>query len=388
MKIAILGSSDTVHIQRLVQAFVQRGHDVHVLSMKPFPIPGATFERFKVPPFGWRYPYRWRRRWTAYMRDLFRRFDVISVHFLSDWGITESVAAEGCLVVKAYGSDVDHPPDTPPPGVELIEARRSLLQCADRVVAPSRWFREKVAAYGAIDPAKIDVLPFGVDTERFTPACRLTGWKAGPTRVVGFCKGFEPVYAPLSFIEAASRVLVACPDVRFELVGEGSLRQTCRERAESLGIGHAMRWIDFLPHEDLPGIMSSWDVVAITSVKESFCVTAIEAAAMELPVVATDVGGLRESVEHGRTGLLVEPGKPHLIADGLVTLLNDSARRREMGACARRRVAERYQWQHCVDRWIDIFKTVRAQRNSMRRRESRITAGNPIGTLLNVSGDR
>lgn len=384
MKIAMLGSSDTVHIQRLVKALVHRGHDVHVLSMKPVPILGATFERFKVPPFGWRYPYRWRRRWTAYMRDLFRRFDVVNVHFLLDWGITESVAGEGCLVVKAYGSDVDHPPDTPPPGIELIQARRKLLQCADRVVAPSRWFREKVAAYGAIDPAKIDVLPFGVDTERFTPAQP----RRHHTRVVGFCKGFEPVYAPLSFIEVASRVLAACPDVRFELVGEGSLRQTCRERAESLGIGHALRWIDFLPHGDLPGIMSNWDVVAITSVKESFCVTAIEAAAMELPVVATDVGGLRESVEHGRTGLLVEPGKPHLIADGLVTLLNDSARRREMGASARRRVVERYQWQHCVDRWIDIFKTERARRKPMRCGESRFPARNPLGTLLNVSGDR
>ena len=353
MKIAVLGSADTVHVQRFVKALADRGHQVHVVSMKPGPIPGATFERFQVPPFSWRYPYRWRSRWTAYLRGLFRNYDVVNVHFLQDWGITPSVADEGCLVVKAYGSDVDHPPETPEPLPELIDARRLLLQAAHRVIAPSECFRKKVATYGEIDPNKIEVLPFGVDTQLFAPnQCRDSA-----SLVVGYCKGFEPVYAPLAFIEAASGVLKTHPDVRFELVGDGSLRQQCRALAESLGIGHALRWYDFVPHQELPRIMSSWDIVAITSRKESFCVTAIEAAAMGLPVVATDVGGLRESVERDRTGLLVEPNDPHLIAAAITTLLQDSTLRREMGARARRRVVEKYQWTHCIDRWIAIFES-------------------------------
>ena len=64
MRIAVLGPTTMLHMRRFVGALVDRGLDVHVVSMKPEPIAGATFERFSVPKFGVRYPYRWRGRWA------------------------------------------------------------------------------------------------------------------------------------------------------------------------------------------------------------------------------------------------------------------------------------------------------------------------------------
>ena len=354
MKILVLGPSDMVHLQRFVRSLADRGHDVHVISMKPDRVAGATFERFKVPSLSVRHPYRWRGRWAAYVRDWFRRFDVVNVHFVSDWGIGSEAAGEGCLVVKAYGSDVDRPPDAPEPDPRLMEARKLLLRCADKVVTSGHWFRQKVADFADLEMDRVEAIHDGVDLELFAPpADRLPH-----APVVGFSKGFDPVYGPLAMIESAAGVLLRRPDVRFEFVGAGSLRDACHQRAEALGISHAIRWIGRQHPEAMPRIMSRWDVVAIPSRKESFCVSALEAAAMELPVVATAVGGLCETVEHEETGLLVEPQNPRAFGDALLTLLADSERCRRMGVRGRRRVADRYQWSQSVDRWIELFESV------------------------------
>lgn len=353
MDIAMLGPSDMLHLRRLVPAVAHRGHRVHVVSMKPDPIPGATFERFAVPRFSVRRPYRWRRRWEMYLRSLFKRFDVVNVHFLSDWGITEETVKYGCLVARTYGSDVDPPPDSPSPEPSLLQARRLLLRCASKVVAPSRWLTQRIADFAGIDASEIDTIPDGVDLEMFAP--RQT--RRRNTRVVGYFKGFKPVYGPMIMVDAVPFVLARCPDVRFEMVGSAHLRDACRRRAETLGVNHALRWIDHQPHEAMPTLMSGWDVVAISSLKESLCVAALEAAAMELPVVATDVGGLREAVRHEETGLLVEPENPRALADALVTLLEDPERRRTMGIAGRRHVALHYEWNRYVDRSVELLQT-------------------------------
>ncbi len=354
MNIAMLGPTDTVHFRRLVESVAERGHRVHVVSMKPQAIRGATFERFSVPRFGWRYPYRWRSRWEAMMRRLFQSFDVVNVHFLADWGITESVAEEGNLVVKAYGSDVDHPPGAPPADPTLVAARKQLLRCADRVVSPSRTFGRMIADFAEIDESAIETLPFGVDLQRFQPRRS----RRDSALTVGYFKCFEPVYDPITMVRSAAFVLERRPDVRFEFVGDGSLRDECRTLTEELNIASAIRWLDYQPHEALPAILSRWDVTAITSVKESFCVAAIEAAAMGLAVVATDVGGLRESVEDGVTGILVPPGDGDALGAALVTLLDDPVQRMAMGEAGRARVASRFDWNDCVDRWIELFEEV------------------------------
>lgn len=352
MDILVLGPSDMTHLRRLVCAVADRGHRVHVISTRSDPVPGVTFERFRVPPFGPRYLQRWRQRWETQACEWLRRFDVVNVHFLADWGFTEETPRHGHLVVKAYGSDVDPPPDTPPPDLEVVKARRALLRRADTAVVSGRWFRLKVAEFAGLSPDRVTALPNGVDVHLFSP-------QQVPKRnhpVVGFFKGFEPVYGPMHLLEAAAYILHRRPDVRFELIGAGSLRDACHQRAEELGINHAIRWLGRQPQEALPRLMAGWDLVAIPSRRESFCVCALEAAAMELPVVATDVGGLRETVVHERTGLLVEPEDPPVFGDAILALLKDPERRRSMGVEGRRRVIEHFDWQRCVDGWLRLFE--------------------------------
>jgi len=354
MNILILGPSDMMHLRLFVAELAARGHRVHVISKRSDTVPGATFERFEVPSFGVRYPYRWRRRWTSRVREWFRRFDIVNVHYLDDWGIDEQVAREGCLIVKAYGSDVDPPPDAPPIDPCLIEARQRLLRCADMVFTSGWWFRDRVAEFAGTDPGRIEVLPVGVDLDLFRTQDRSP--HRGP--IVGYFKGFEPVYGPMMMVEAAAHVLRQLPEVHFEFVGAGSLRDACLQHAKELGINHAIRWVGRQPQTAMPRLMSGWDVVALSSRKESFGMSGLEASAMGLPVVAPAVGGLRETVLHGETGLLVEPECAVSLGDGILRLLRRPDLRRAMGNCGRRFVAQTCERRACMNRILSRFEEV------------------------------
>ena len=354
MNILLLGPSDMSHLRRLAPALAARGHKIHLVSKRSTGVPGATFERFEVPRAGPRYPYRWHRRAEVYMRRLIARFDVTTVHFVSEWPITQDAADGGCLTVRPYGSDIDPPPQAQTMAASVVEARRTLLRLARGIVAPSRWFADKVVEFAGIDRANITTMSMGIDLDRFSP---VRPNRRSP-RTVGYFKGFEPVYGPMTMINAIPLVHARLPNVRFDLVGKGRLRDDCRRRAEQLGIGAAIRWFDLVPHEDIPNLLSQWDVAAVTSWKESLCVAALEASAMQIPVVASNVGGLRESGLDGITGVLFPPGDHVALANELVTLLEDPERRREMGLRGRAHVAEHYEWNNYIDRWVEFYGSI------------------------------
>ncbi len=353
MNIAMLGPSDMVHLRRIVTSLSHLGHRVHVISHKSESIPGATFEHFEVPGPSLKYPHRWRRRWEKSICDVFRRFDVVCVHFLADWGITQKAVSLGRLVVKPYGSDIVTPPGMTA-NSETMSLNQSLLRHAHAVTCASPYFAKCVADYANLDPDKIAVIPDGVDLRMFHPQNR----RSHDGVVVGFHKGFHAVYDPKMMVRAASIVADARPAVRFEFVGDGPMREECQDLALSIGAGRCIEWIDRLSPEALVDRMAYWDLVAVSSVHETLCVAAIEAGAMGIPVVATRAGGLCETVRDGETGVLVETGDAEAMGAAIVTLSDDGATRWAMGRGGRKWVEERYDWADSVARWDRLLHEV------------------------------
>ena len=359
MKICVLGDAEAIHIRRIAAGLAGRGHLVRVLSHKTCDMPGVQVERFRVPRFGLRYPARWRQRWSMYLRRIMREHDVVHVNFLHDWGFTREIAGAGRLVVSPWGSDIVKPPDLNAYPEEVVRSRRELLRMADAVTVWGRFFAAKVAEFAGLPAEAISIAPLGVDLEQFRP----TGAPKIDPPTVGFFKGFHPVYGPKVLVRAIPRVLARFPQVRFEMVGDGKLLDECRQLVESLGIAHAVRWIDRQPHDRLPDILDRWDLSVAPSICESFGVAALESSAMEVPVVASRIGGLRETVRHGQTGLLVPPSDPEALANALTELLSDEPRRREMGVAGRRMVTEEYEWHSCLDRLEAVYRHVLLNRS-------------------------
>ena len=359
MKICLFGDAKSIHIQRLAGGLAERGHMVHVVCHKPVDIPGVSVERFRVPQPGLTNPRRWPKRWAHYLEGFLHRFDVVNLHFLDDWGFTPEIMQRGCFVASAWGSDIVPPPDDEgEPLPELVAARVSVLRHADAVTTCGPTFARTTAKFAGIDVSLIDVVPFGVDLELFKPR------RDAPTRGsnscrVGFFKGFREIYGAEFLIEAIPIVLDGLPDTHFDLVGDGSQLSQCKELAVQLGVEASVNWIPRQPHHRIPTLLAQWDLSVVPSIHEAFGVAALESSAMGVPVVASDVGGLRDTVRGGETGLLVQPQSPKALADAITTLLEDLARRLRMGHTARKWVQEHYELQHTLDQWIDLFQRAR-----------------------------
>lgn len=339
MKLCFFGDMSNGHLRRVAPGLAARGHEVHVVCHKSDTLRGVTVERFHVPGPGLSHPYGWNRRWSRYLRDFLRRFDVVCVFFLQDWGFTPELMERGCLLAWPQGSDIVTPPGEGPVPAELIEKRKLLLRHARAVGAFGPRFAGVVADFAGLEEEDIVLMPLGVDVQAFRP-----GAGGGRGKRVGFFKGFRPVYGCPDLIRAMPGVLREVPEAMFELVGDGPLLEQCRALAGELDVSDAIAWTSRQPHERVPDLLSRWSLTVMPSVCESFGLAALESSAVQRPVVATDVGGLPDVIRHGQTGLLVPPGSPESLAGAIAGLLKDDGQRRQMGSAGRAFVCAHYDW--------------------------------------------
>jgi glycosyltransferase involved in cell wall biosynthesis len=153
------------------------------------------------------------------------------------------------------------------------------------------------------------------------------------------------------FLDAVSLILARLPGAQMfvvgdELTGDGAYRRALEARAATLGVAGS---VHFTGHRsDIARVLAGLDVVVNASIEESACYAVVEALLMEKGVVASNVGGLPDTVQDGTSGLLVPPGDPLALADAVTELLIDPRRRHEMGRRGR---------DHCL-RQFDINATV------------------------------
>jgi len=100
------------------------------------------------------------------------------------------------------------------------------------------------------------------------------------------------------------------------------------------------------------------DIYVLASYREGFPRSAMEAAAMRLPIVATDVRGCRQVVEPGTTGLLVPPRDPAGLADAIAALAVDTERRLRMGAAGREKALREFDQQRCIDLTLSVYRSL------------------------------
>jgi glycosyltransferase involved in cell wall biosynthesis len=191
------------------------------------------------------------------------------------------------------------------------------------------------------------VIELGIDLERFA-AGNAALPKDGP--IVGNVARLAPQKGHRHLLEAAVRV----PHGRFVIVGDGELRGALERRARELGIADRVEFLG--ARDDVPDLLASFDVFAFPSLFEGLCVAVIEAQAAGVPVVATRVGGIRDTVVHGETGLLVPSGDADALAAAIRRLLRDRDEAAQMAREARRRVRERFSVERMVERTLSLYR--------------------------------
>jgi glycosyltransferase involved in cell wall biosynthesis len=195
------------------------------------------------------------------------------------------------------------------------------------------------------------VVPLGIDLERFSnpsPALVREG------RIVGNVARLAPQKGHRVLIEAAPRVLERHPDVSFVVAGAGELRDEVERQIDAAGLAGRFELLG--PRSDIPELLASFAVFAFPSFFEGLCVAVIEAQAVGVPVVATGVGGLVETVVPGETGVRCEPGDAVSLADGINWVLDHPDEAAVLAGEAKRRVLDRYSERRMVDETLALYR--------------------------------
>jgi glycosyltransferase involved in cell wall biosynthesis len=128
--------------------------------------------------------------------------------------------------------------------------------------------------------------------------------------------------------------------------------------AVELGVADRVEFRGPVPHDRVPALLRSADAVACVPWYEPFGIVALEAMACGVPVVATAVGGLMETVVDGVSGLLVPPMAPEALAASLRALLDDDALRSRLSAGGRARVVARFTWRRAAESLVDLYERI------------------------------
>ncbi len=215
----------------------------------------------------------------------------------------------------------------------LALAGRITARLADAVVAPSRATAEELRQdYGCAVTA---VIPNGIRPaapQAHAPDSRPVVLYAGRLRT-------RKAVAVL--IEAFAR-LERPPAARLVIAGDGEQRPALEAQAAAAGLAEAVEFAGAVPHHAMAALYRRADVFCLPSLYEGFPLAILEAMAAGLPVIASRVAGNPEAVEHGASGLLVEPEDAAGLAAALGELLADPDRRRQMGEAARLRVEREF----------------------------------------------
>jgi glycosyltransferase involved in cell wall biosynthesis len=245
---------------------------------------------------------------------------------------------------------------------EVSLARRVLLHWlsgrTQRLVAVSESLRHEMAGCFQAHGDSIEVIPNGVDTARFAPRIR------GPDErrirsVVGnrfLCvtvASVSPVKSPDMLVQAARRL---SDEVAFVWIGDGPLYDRTRKSIQEAGLEQRFKLLGAQP--DVRPFLHAADLFVLPSRTEALPMCVLEAQAIGLPVVATNVGALPEIVLAGHSGLLVEPGNPQALAKSINDLRGQPAVRRDMGGRARGHVAARFGIDRMIDRYEELYQSL------------------------------
>ena len=218
----------------------------------------------------------------------------------------------------------------------------------DRLIAVSQAIVRKLENEGRTG-APVELIYNGVDLSRYDhqeACCTLPeeyGFETG-TPLVGVVARLEPEKGHPTLLDAWPSVIARVPAARLLIVGEGSRREALEAQAEALGLlgqpcegDTCVGTRQARPHatvvftgrrDDVPAVTAALDVAVLPSYREALGLAVLEAMALSRPVVATNVGGIPEMVEHERTGLLVAPHDADGLADAIVRMLTRPSARR------------------------------------------------------------
>lgn len=368
------------HVAELAAALARRGHDVTVYTRRdrrdsPVRIAADGYEVVHVPAGP---PVEMGKDSLLPYMDAFGDWlasrwggveptpDVIHAHFwMSGLAAMRASAGRIPVVLTYHALGVTkrrHQGDSDTSPAQRLRLEAWLGQQADQVIAQCREEARELALMG-VPSERVEIIPSGVDVDRFRPAGPYEPRTDGRARILAAGrlvprKGFDDLIRAIALIDGTELVVLggAASDAN-----DPELRRL-RDLAARLGVADRV----LLPGAVAPPVMPRWyrsaDVVACAPWYEPFGLTPLEAMACGVPVVTYAVGGLQETVVDGRTGLHVPPGDIAALVAALRKVCADPELRDRLSRAASHRARTYYTWDLTASRLAEVYATVGVRR--------------------------
>jgi glycosyltransferase involved in cell wall biosynthesis len=262
------------------------------------------------------------------------------------------------------------------------QVERTLARKTDRLIAVSPEVRDELVSFGVARPEKFEVIRLGLDLERRAIA---PPGAAGAVRdelgipsgrlLVGWFGRMTEIKRVDDLLAAFARARENGVDAELLLAGDGPQRQMLAARTIELGIADRTHFLGM--QEEVARLYAACDLVALSSSNEGTPVSLIEALAASTPVVSTDVGGVRDVVRDGETGLLVPPGDVGAFADALTRFAEDASLRERLAGAGREDAFRHYSVDRLLDDVDGLYRRLLAEKRS---------SGSRVGQLAPALG--
>ena len=354
MHICFFAPSNNYHTQKWANYFMSKGMKVSVISFIDAHIDGATvyFVDCGVTPTqsdGSKLKYLLTAgKVRKIVKDI--QPDIINVHYASSYGAVAAFAGLKNHFLSVWGKDIYSFPKKSFLHKALLKFS---LSRAKHIFSTSKAMAEETQKY---TKKHIDITPFGVKTDLFTPKRRN---RTDDAFIIGTVKALTPKYGIDYLLKAAAIIRNERPDInlKIRIAGKGEYADEYKQLACDLGLSHMTSWLGFISQEEAATEWANMDVgvVASTEDSESFGVSAVEAESCATPVIISDIPGLMEATYPGRTSIVVQRKNERALADAIISLYDNPILCKELGTAGREFVQKNYEFTACFEMIEELF---------------------------------
>lgn len=361
MVICYLADAGSIHTQKWVRYFSDKGNEIHIISFRDARIAGVQVHYIKslgtisISPTASLISKIGYLLWIGKIRRLITKIhpDILHAHWATSYGLLAAISRFHPFILSTWGNDIIISPQKYWIMRKFLEYT---LKKADIVTATSKMLANATREF-IYDGKPVHTIPFGVDIDLFSPSKE----KSSKSKIcIGIVKALEDKYGIEYLIRAFKIVVEGGYESNLLIVGEGSLRKKLEELTESLALTDSVRFIGKVDNNTVVEYLNMIDIFIVPSISssETFGVAAIEASSCSIPVIASNIGGLPEVVIDGKTGYLVPPGDAESIAEKIIKLIEEPSLRQRLGKGGRKFVVDNYEWESCASKMEGIYNDI------------------------------
>ena len=363
------GNPDHVELSRLL---TERGHSVYVVTARYDKEPlyeeldGVKIFRVKPLCYLWYIDYAIAFPWLRLYKLISKyRIDIIhaigTVTTLTFTAAFISRITKKPLILTIQGAATTSADPLADVVKKLYDKSiaRFVGRTSKKVITLSNKLDQRALDIG-VKRSKIRVVPNGINTDMFNPNMydstetkRELGFEPS-NLVLGFTGRLVPLKGVEYLLQALEIVRRSAPDVSLLIIGDGPQRSDIENRARNSNL--TVKITGWVGRNEIPHYLSAIDIFVCPSLTEGMPVAVIEAMAMQKPIVATNVGGNPDLVEHGKNGFIGPPRDPYFIAGAIQKLATTERLRKQMGQLSRKLIEKKFTWDKLVPKIEKVYE--------------------------------